>query len=112
MHKRLFIACILAVFVVACRSSSGPLIVLGAAGPWTEGYGAMNRRGIELAVDELNARGPGAPHVEVLFRDDEGDGMRAAAIAQEFVNRRDVAAVIGHLNSAAMVSAARVYDGH
>ncbi|HKW08938.1 MAG TPA: ABC transporter substrate-binding protein, partial [Gemmatimonadaceae bacterium] len=112
MHKRLLIACSLAVFTVACRSSSGPLIVLGAAGPWTEEYGAMNRRGIELAVEELNARGPNAPHVQVLFRDDQGDGMRAAAVAQEFVNRRDVVAVIGHVNSGAMVSAAHVYDQH
>jgi len=73
----------------------------------------MNRRGIELAVDELNARANGSgPRVEVIFRDDGGDGMRAAAIAQEFVNRRDVAAVIGHVNSGAMVAAARVYDGH
>jgi branched-chain amino acid transport system substrate-binding protein len=112
MYKRLLIACIVAVLVVACRSTNGPLIVLGAAGPWTEEYGAMNRRGIELAVEELNARAPTAPHVQVLFRDDQGDGMRAAAIAQEFVNRRDVVAVIGHVNSGAMVSAARVYDGH
>jgi len=73
----------------------------------------MNRRGIELAVDELNVRArQDGPRVQVIFRDDGGDGMRAAAIAQEFVNNRDIAAVIGHVNSGAMVDAARVYDGH
>ncbi|HEY2376894.1 MAG TPA: ABC transporter substrate-binding protein [Gemmatimonadaceae bacterium] len=110
MHKRLLIAGSVAAFVLACRITTNAPIVLGAAGPWTEEYGAMNRRGIELAVDELNARSA-APHVQVIFRDDGGDGMRGAAIAQEFVNRRDIVAVIGHVNSGAMVAAARVYDG-
>jgi branched-chain amino acid transport system substrate-binding protein len=38
--------------------------------------------------------------------------MRAAAIAEEFVSRSEVSAVIGHVNSGAMVAAARIYDGH
>src|SRR5204863_10178406 len=72
----------------------------------------MNRRGIELALEGLNEHSSGdGPRVQVLFRDDAGDGMRATAIAQEFVDRRDVVAVIGHVNSGAMVAAARIYDG-
>jgi len=112
MRKRLLIAGSVAAFLLGCGFATRAPIVLGAAGPWTEEYGAMNRRGIELAVDEINARSTsGAPRVQVIFRDDGGDGMRAAAIAQEFVNRRDIVAVIGHVNSGAMVAAARVYDG-
>ncbi|MFL5614194.1 MAG: ABC transporter substrate-binding protein [Gemmatimonadaceae bacterium] len=113
MFKRPLIACIAALLVVACHAMTSTPVVLGAAGPWTEDYGAMNRRGIELALEELNARGPsqGAP-VQIIFRDDNGDGMRAASIAQEFINRKDVVGVIGHVNSGAMVAAARVYDGH
>jgi branched-chain amino acid transport system substrate-binding protein len=114
MLKRPLIACAVATLVMSCRTPSGPTITLGAAGPWTEEYGAMNRRGIELAVEELNARARDRhePLIRVVFRDDGGDGMRAAAIAQEFVNRADIAAVVGHVNSGAMVAAARVYDGH
>jgi branched-chain amino acid transport system substrate-binding protein len=114
MHKRLLIACAGVLLAgTSCRTSSVVTVTLGAAGPWTEDYGAMNRRGIELALQELDSLGPprGA-RLRVLFRDDAGDGMRAAAIAQEFVSRREVAAVIGHVNSGAMVAAARVYDGH
>jgi branched-chain amino acid transport system substrate-binding protein len=111
MHKRLLIACAGALLAgVACRTTSVATVTFGAAGPWTEDYGAMNRRGIELALEELDSTT--GPRIHVLFRDDGGDGMRAAAIAQEFVGRRDVAAVIGHVNSGAMVAAARVYDGH
>lgn len=73
----------------------------------------MNRRGIELALEELASRSSrGQPRIRVLFRDDAGDGMRAASIAEEFVSRPEVSAVIGHVNSGAMVAAARVYDGH
>src|SRR5205807_10466535 len=113
MPKRLFIACTVASLILACRSTTGFRVTLGAAGPWTEEYGAMNRRGIELALEELNTRSSAEnPRVQVVFRDDAGDGMRASAIAQEFVNRRDIVGVIGHVNSGAMVAAARVYDGH
>ena len=87
--------------------------MLGAAGPWTEGYGAMNKRGIELALEHLNARTEHKNRpVEVVFRDDQANGARAASIAQEFVENPTVLGVVGHVNSAAMVAAARVYDGH
>src|SRR5688500_4593775 len=46
--------------------------VIGAAGPWKEGYGVMTRRGIDLAVEEINNGGgiKGTP-LKVLARDDE-----------------------------------------
>lgn len=73
----------------------------------------MNRRGIELAVDEINAlpERQGSP-LRVMWQDDEGDGQRASKIAQEFVDSTEVVAVVGHVNSGAMVAAAQVYDGH
>jgi branched-chain amino acid transport system substrate-binding protein len=97
--------------LTACSGSSKPIVV-GAAGPWKEGYGAMNKLGIELAVAEINARGGvrGRPF-EVLERDDEGQGTRAAEVAAEFVANPALVAVVGHVNSGAMVAAARVYDG-
>jgi branched-chain amino acid transport system substrate-binding protein len=113
MVKRPLIACLTASLVLACHVTTSAPIMLGAAGPWTEEYGAMNRRGIELAVEELNTRASDpSQRVQVVYRDDAGDGMRAAAIAQEFIDRRDIVGVVGHVNSGAMVAAARVYDGH
>jgi branched-chain amino acid transport system substrate-binding protein len=99
--------------LIACRDSDPGPIMLGAAGPWAEGYGAMNKRGIELALEHLNARPEHKTRpVEVIFRDDQANGARAAAIAQEFVENPTVLGVIGHVNSGAMVAAAKVYDGH
>lgn len=113
MHKRSFLASVAALAVVSACRSTPSVVTFGAAGPWTQDYGAMNRKGIELALADLAARAtPGQPHIRVLFRDDDGDGMRAAAIAQEFVDHPEISAVIGHVNSGAMVAAARVYDGH
>ena len=72
----------------------------------------MSRRGIDLAVDEINRNGgiDGVP-LHILARDDEANGSRAAAIAQEFVADPGVLAVIGHVNSGAMLAASRIYDG-
>jgi branched-chain amino acid transport system substrate-binding protein len=98
--------------LTACGHADAGPIVLAAAGPWAEGYGAMNRRGIELALDHVNARPERKKRrVEVVYRDDQGNGAKAAAIAQEFVENPIVLGVIGHVNSGAMVAAAKVYDG-
>lgn len=98
--------------VAACGSTDAGPIVLGAAGPWAEAYGAMNKRGIELALDHLNARPEHKDRpVHVVFRDDQGNGTNAIRIAQEFVENPTVLAVVGHVNSGAMVAAAKVYDG-
>jgi branched-chain amino acid transport system substrate-binding protein len=109
MMKRLLIVAILA--TASC--GTGGSLTFGAAGPWKEGYGAMNRRGIEMALAEINARPEraGSP-VRIDFQDDEGSGQAASRIAQRFVDSKDVIAVIGHVNSGAMVAAAQVYDGH
>ena len=95
----------------ACSSGSEPFVV-GAAGPWKEGYGAMSKRGIDLAVEEINRSGGirGAP-LRIVARDDQADASRAAAIAEEFVSDKSVLAVVGHVNSGAMLAASRVYDG-
>lgn len=112
MQKRLLFASLVLVVGLACRSTSKSSITLGAAGPWREDYGAMNRRGIELAIEAINVRPERRSRpLRVIFRDDGGDGIRAATIAREFVDSAAVIAVIGHVNSGAMVSAARVYEG-
>jgi branched-chain amino acid transport system substrate-binding protein len=96
---------------VACSRSSQPIVV-GAAGPWKEAYGAMNKMGIDLAVEEINARGGVRRRpLQVIEQDDEGQGTKAAQVAADFVANRELVAVIGHVNSGAMVAAAHVYDG-
>jgi branched-chain amino acid transport system substrate-binding protein len=101
----------LTTFLVSCAGSEN-VVVVGAAGPWKEGYGEMNKLGIELATSEINARGGiKGKQLQVVMQDDEGKGERAAEIAAEYVNTPQMVAVVGHVNSGAMVAASRVYDG-
>jgi branched-chain amino acid transport system substrate-binding protein len=82
------------------------------AGPWKEGYGLQNLEGVQLAAEEINRAGGINGHpFQIISRDDQGDGTVAAKVAAEFVKNRRVSAVIGHVNSSGMLSAARVYDG-
>lgn len=100
----------LSLAALACSGDTKP-IDIAAAGPWTALYGEMNKRGIDLAIDEINAGGGvrGRP-LRLIARDDSADGGRAAAIAGEFLATQSIVAVIGHVTSGAMVAAARVYD--
>jgi branched-chain amino acid transport system substrate-binding protein len=102
---------VLGILLVAACNGGGDSYRLGAAGPWTERYGAMNRRGIELAVEHVNRKGGiRGRRLEIVMRDDEGSGEKAAGIAAEFVRDESIVAVVGHVNSGAMVAAAKVYD--
>lgn len=102
------------VALAACSHANTGTIAFGAAGPWTQAFGLANRNGIQLATDEINAS-PGwvnGRHLEIVFADDSGGGVRASAIAQQFVDSTRIVAVVGHVTSGAMVAAARVYDRH
>ena len=73
----------------------------------------MTKKGVELAVAEINAAGGVRGHkIELLERDDSASGKSAVAIAQEFVANPAVVGVVGHATSGAMVAAAKVYDGN
>lgn len=99
------------VLVTSCGKGATSYSI-GAAGPWKEGYGLMSRRGIDLAVDEINRTGGiNGAQLKIVARDDEASGSRAATIAQEFVGNPDIVAVVGHVNSGAMLAASRIYDG-
>lgn len=109
--KRLLVA---VVALAACsRASSGP-VTFGAAGPWSEGYGDNNKKGIDLAVEEINASPAwsNGRSLQIVFANDSGSGVRASAIAQQFVDSANIVAVVGHASSGAMVAAAHVYDKH
>ena len=97
--------------LAACGGIKDPYVV-GAAGPWKQGYGLQNLQGVQLAAEEINkAGGINGHQFQLVLRDDDGDGTLAAKIAAEFVKNQRISAVIGHVNSSGMLSAARVYDG-
>src|SRR5512143_7716 len=98
----------------ACSRSGVTAVTLGAAGPLQQLNGIVTKQGIDLATDEINASPDwsGKRHLEILYADDSARGSRAAVVAQQFDTTRRVVAVIGHVNSGAMVAAAHLYDQH
>ncbi len=102
------------VVLSACSHDAGRIVTFGAAGPFSQAYGLANKQGIQLAVEEINASPAWANNrrLSIQFADDSGGGARASRIAQEFVSSPRIVAVVGHVNSGAMVSAAHVYDKH
>lgn len=109
LYKRLIVITGLA----ACSHASNTTVAFGAAGPWDKAYGDANKKGIELAVDEINStRAWQDRQLTIVFANDSGSGVKASAVAQQFVDSAPIVAVVGHVTSGAMVSAARVYDKH
>lgn len=111
--RTLYIFCGL-VLIGCSGSGSKGTVRFGAAGPWDQAYGAMNRRGIELALAQIRARPDYQRHpIEIDWQNDQADAQKATTIAGHFVSDPSVVAVIGHVNSGTEVAAARVYDaGH
>jgi branched-chain amino acid transport system substrate-binding protein len=98
--------------LVGCAASDdGGVIRLGVAGPMKEPSGKGMYQGALLAVEEINARGGvrGRP-LELVVRDDEMNSVRAIEVAEEFRDRTDVVAVVGHLSSGASIAAAEIYN--
>lgn len=88
-------------------------VVVGLAGPVTGQYAAFfeqMKRGAELAVADLNAKGGiTGEKVQLMMADDACDPRQAVAVANQIVGRRAVA-VIGHFCSSSSIPASDVYS--
>ena len=94
----------------ACRGS-GDAIYLGVAGPLSAANGASMRMAAEMAVAEINAAGGiGGRQVQLVMLDDRADPQVALTVADSLRNDPRVVAVVGHVNSAASIKAATVYN--
>lgn len=110
-RRQILLSLSLAALAFACGEDATEYR-LGMAGPFDEAFGLANRRGAELALQEINAAGGvDGKRLYIDFQNDQGEGSRAAAVAQGFVDDLRISAVVGHVNSGAMVAAAGIYDG-
>ena len=85
---------------------------IGSAGPMTGQYAAAGeqlRRGVTMAVEEINAAGGvNGQKVELLIGDDACDPKQATAIANTMVSDK-VAFVAGHFCSGSSIPASDIY---
>jgi branched-chain amino acid transport system substrate-binding protein len=78
-------------------------IKVGVYGPFTGGSAGMGvsmRNGVALAMEEINAAGGiSGKHVIMVARDDEARNERGAQIMQELLEKENVVAVLGPINT-------------
>lgn len=100
----------LLLLTTGCGGSEQP-IVLGVVGPFQTAYGAPMRLGAELALREINDAGGvrGRP-LRLRLLDDLANPDGAIAAADSLVADPEVVAVVGHVNSSAMIAAAPSYQ--
>jgi branched-chain amino acid transport system substrate-binding protein len=94
-----------------CSATDTEPIYLGLAGPLEKPNGRSFRLAAEMAVEEINRAGGirGRP-LALVVKDDEADSNRAIDVATELRDNRGVVAVIGHVNSAQTLAAAKIYN--
>ena len=89
---------------------------IGSASPLTGSQAHIGidiKNGVQLAVEELNAKGIEIAgrkvKFELLAEDDEANPTKATTVAQKLVDSK-VAAVVGHFNSGASIPASKIYS--
>lgn len=74
--------------------------------------GEAIKRGIQIAIDEINAKGGvlGGRKLDLVIRDDEGNPQKGVTIARELVEREKVAAVFGGLHTTVALAQVPVWQ--
>ena len=85
-------------FAASAASYAADPIKIGVAGPYTGGSSSMGvsmRDGVRLAIEEINKSGGVlGRQLVAVERDDEAKNERGVQIAQELINKEQVAALM------------------
>jgi branched-chain amino acid transport system substrate-binding protein len=97
----------------AAQTSRDPVLI-GVSGPLTgqyAQYGAQWKKGFDLALDEINARGGinGRP-LQYVFEDTQSDPRQTVNIARKFVADERIVVEVGDFSSAASMAASPIYQ--
>lgn len=97
--------------LAGCDAASKDPIPIGIAGPISLANGRSMKLAAEMAVDELNASEAFRDRkLQLVQKDDGGSKEKAIPVAGFLRDSTEVVAVIGHVNSAATLAAAKVYN--
>ena len=89
--------------------STGPIIVgyYGDLSGRTSNFGQSTKKGVEMAVDEINkAGGINGRQIQILSEDDEGRPEKAATVVTKLIDQDRVVALIGEVASGNTLAAA------
>jgi branched-chain amino acid transport system substrate-binding protein len=95
------------------RAAGNP-IYYGVSGPFSgdrAAYGAVWKKGMNMAVDEINKAGgiQGRP-LELIYQDTQSDPKQSVPVAQKFVDDARIVAELGDFSSAASMAASPIYE--
>jgi branched-chain amino acid transport system substrate-binding protein len=103
-----------ALLLVPRIATAAEPIYFGVSGPFSgdrAAYGAVWKKGMNMAVDEINAAGgiKGRP-IELVYQDTQSDPKQSVPVAQKFVDDERIIAELGDFSSAASMAASPIYE--
>ncbi len=109
--RRSLAALACAALLAGCEGDA-ETVTIGIAGPISKANGRSMKLAAEMAAEEINARNllGGNRKLVLEIKDDEGDPAKAISVATELRQNEEVSAVVGHVNSAATLRAATIYN--
>lgn len=112
MKSRMILAAAAVLFAGSAMAADP--IKVGLSGPFTGGSSSMGvsmRDGVKLAASEINkAGGVLGRQILLIERDDEAKNELGVQIAQELINKENVAATLGFINTGVSLAAQRFYQ--
>jgi branched-chain amino acid transport system substrate-binding protein len=97
----------------AVAQTGGEPVTIGVSGPLTgqnAQYGAQWKRGFDLALDQVNAKGVKGRPLQYVFEDSQADPRQSVAIAQKFVSDPKIVVEVGDFSSTASMAASSIYQ--
>lgn len=114
MIRTLKLTALASVLFAAGMSYAADTIKIGVSGPYTGGSSSMGvsmRDGVRLAAAEINkAGGLLGKQIQLVERDDEAKNERGVQIAQELINKEQVVATVGFINTGVSLASQRFYE--
>jgi branched-chain amino acid transport system substrate-binding protein len=106
----LVVAALIGLGAVGCASDVPIGAVISQTGV-ADVYGAKVKKGLDLAVEEINAGGgiDGRP-VRLVYRDDQSRPDVGVRVAEELIDQEHVSAIIGGLTSSVALAIAEVCE--
>jgi branched-chain amino acid transport system substrate-binding protein len=97
------------------RAQSKEPVKIGLAAAVSGGSAASGeaiKRGLQIAIDEINAKGGvlGGSRLELVIRDDEGNPAKGVTIARELVEREGAVVVFGGLHTTVALAQVPVWQ--
>src|SRR3984957_10793734 len=95
------------------EAAGGEPVTIGVSGPLTgqnAQYGAQWKRGFDLALDQVNAKGVKGRPLQYVFEDSQADPRQSVAIAQKFVSDPKIVVEVGDFSSTASMAASSIYQ--